>query len=209
MAISKVYIMTKSKRHGLSAYHDKRGRFLVRLFRLHGTPGVLGLLLLTAFVLFLAASQAIASGNENEEGSINTSGLPLPRFASLRTNQVNMRTGPGTRYPIEWVFIRQGVPVEITAEYEIWRRVRDNEGAEGWVHKNELSGKRMALVTGTEHELRGGQDENSAIVAHLESGAIGQLISCTNDWCKLKFGDVKGFLRKTEFWGAYINEIFD
>jgi SH3-like domain-containing protein len=139
-------------------------------------------------------------------------GLPLPRFASLRSGEVNMRTGPGTRYPIEWVYNRKQLPVEITAEYDIWRRVRDPDGNEGWVHKNELSGKRGALVIGTVpgvRELRDSPGDETPSVAHLEVGAVGQLLSCQDDWCRLKFAGVKGYLRKTNFWGAYPNENFN
>src|ERR1700722_13389157 len=105
---------------------------ILSMLRMHekGRPLFQGCALLIVAMLYMGATQAFAIENENEEGSKNTSGLPLPRFTSLRTNEVNMRTGPGTRYPIEWVYIRQGIPVEVTAEYEIWRRVRDNEGAE-------------------------------------------------------------------------------
>ncbi len=139
----------------------------------------------------------------------NLSHLTLPRFASLRSGDVNMRTGPGTRYPIEWVYTRRGLPVEIIAEYDIWRQVRDVEGSEGWVNKTELSGKRGVIVKDTLQELYKSPTTQSAIVAHLQGGAIGQLLSCTADWCKVKFDDVKGYLAKPEFWGSYPNEIVD
>ena len=149
---------------------------------------------------------AASSENENDPA---TSGLPVPRFAALRSGEVNMRTGPGTRYPIEWVFIHQGLPVEIIAEYEIWRRVREPDGTEGWVHKISLTGKRSAIVTGASRDLRHDHDDKASVVAHLEVGAIGQLISCNPEWCKLKFNGIKGYLRKKDFWGAYPNEVFD
>jgi SH3-like domain-containing protein len=123
-----------------------------------------------------------------------------------------MRTGPGTRYPIEWVYSRQGLPVEITAEYDIWRRVRDAEGTEGWVHKNEISGKRAVIVIGAAgvmHDLRDAPAGDAGIKAHLESGAIGQVSSCARDWCNVKFNGIKGYLPKSDFWGAYPAEIFD
>jgi SH3-like domain-containing protein len=162
------------------------------------------------FVLAFTLGFAHAAVNEADtEDGKGTSGLPVPRFASLRSNEVNLRTGPGTRYPIDWVFTREGLPVEITAEYDIWRRVRDPEGAEGWVHKSALTGKRMGMVTGTSRELRDSTDPQSAIVAHLEPGVVGQIQSCAKDWCKLKFDSVKGYLRKTEFWGAEPGEVFD
>jgi len=139
----------------------------------------------------------------------NTSHLTLPRFATLRSGEVNMRTGPGTRYPIEWVYSKRGLPVEVIAEYDIWRRVRDPDGSEGWVNKTELTGKRSLIVTGGLHQLHDDHDDRSPIVAHLEAGAIGQLLSCSQDWCKAKFEDVKGYLHKSEFWGAYPGETID
>ncbi|MGB9154273.1 MAG: SH3 domain-containing protein [Alphaproteobacteria bacterium] len=160
-------------------------------------------------ISLLIISLCVAAPVFAAEDIDNSSHLPLPRFAALRSGEVNMRTGPGTRYPIEWVYARRGLPVEVVAEYDIWRRVRDPEGTEGWVNKTELTGKRSAIITGATHELRDGRDDTSAIVAHLETGSIGQLVSCAQDWCKAKFGDVKGYLRKADFWGAYPNETFD
>lgn len=168
---------------------------------------MVGIFVLLALVMGAASTAAFA--NENDDESKATSGLALPRFASLRSNDVNMRTGPGTRYPIEWVLKHQGLPVEIIAEYEIWRRVRDSDGSEGWVHKSALSGKRMALIIGSMHDLRKDSDEKAAVVAHLEMGTTGQVMSCAKEWCRVKFSGIKGYIRKTDFWGAYPNEVFD
>ena len=139
----------------------------------------------------------------------NTPPAAPRHFASLRSGEVNMRTGPGTRYPIEWVYKRKGLPVEIIGEFEIWRRVRDSEGSEGWVHKSELTGRRMGVVSGTARNLLLTGDNGAAVVAHLENGAMGQILSCSPEWCRLKFDDVKGYLRKTEFWGADPDETFN
>jgi SH3-like domain-containing protein len=152
------------------------------------------------------SSKAEAGLGDEAKGS---SGLPLPRFASLRSGEVNLRTGPGTRYPIEWVLVRKGMPLEITAEYDVWRRVRDWEGAEGWVHKSSLTGKRGGVITGAQRELRESDKASSPTLAHLESGAVGEVLSCAPEWCRVRFGGIKGYLRKSEFWGAYANEIFD
>lgn len=156
------------------------------------------------FVFLLAASSASYADEVD-----NTSHLPIPRFASLRNDEVNMRTGPGFRYPIEWVYTRRGLPVEITAEYDIWRRVRDPKGTEGWISKTELTGKRSAVVTAKKVELRDGRNDQAAVLAHLEAGTIGLLVSCEKEWCKAKFDGIKGYLRKPAFWGAYADETFD
>ena len=159
--------------------------------------------------LCLMSGAAYAASEPAEEGKAVASGLPMPRFASLRSNEVNMRTGPGTRYPIEWVYKRKGLPVEILSEFEIWRRVRDSEGTEGWVHKSALVGKRTAIVTTAPRNLLQDSINGAAIAAHLENGAVGQVMSCSKDWCRLKFDGVKGYLRKSEFFGAYPNEVFN
>lgn len=162
----------------------------------------------TFFLFFLVgllvgppASIADSLGQESQ--------LPLPRFASLRSDEVNMRTGPGRRYPIEWVYKRRGLPVEITAEHDIWRRVKDPEGIEGWISRAELTGRRGAVVTGNGYALRDRKNDHSKAVAFLEPGSTGQILSCEKDWCKLRFGAAKGYLRKTSFWGAYPQEQFN
>lgn len=163
--------------------------------------------LLILFFMWALPLQAAPNESSND-GDKGISGLVVPRFASLRSGEVNMRTGPGTRYPIEWVLTHPGLPVEIIAEYEIWRRVRDADGTEGWVHKISLTGKRTAMVMGAVRELRDDRDDQANIVAHLEPGSVGQILSCNKDWCKLKFEGIKGYLRKNQIWGAYPNEVF-
>ncbi|MFA4994496.1 MAG: SH3 domain-containing protein [Bdellovibrionales bacterium] len=159
-----------------------------------------------AFLLVLFLSPPSVCAAEEVD---NTSHLPIPRFASLRSGEVNMRTGPGMRYPIDWVYTRRGLPVEITAEYDIWRRVRDPKGTEGWISKTELTGKRTAVVVGEKCELRDSRNDQAASRAHLDVGAIGQISSCGKEWCKMKFDGIRGFLRKDAFWGAYADETFD
>ncbi|MDD3183332.1 MAG: SH3 domain-containing protein [Alphaproteobacteria bacterium] len=163
--------------------------------------------LIFILVALTGTSYAQQASVPNETG-IGTTGFPLPRFASLHSNEINMRTGPGTRYPIEWVYVREGLPVEITAEFEIWRRVRDWEGSEGWVHKSTLTGKRTFIVTGSTKNIYEDADESSPVKAHIEQGAIGQLQGCTPTWCKVKLNDINGYLPKTAFWGVYADETF-
>src|SRR5579872_1021736 len=90
-------------------------------------------------ILTLLPCAALARDN-------NTSGLPVPRFVSLKSDEVNVRTGPGTRYPIQWVYRRAGLPVEVIEEYDVWRKIRDSEGTAGWVHKTMIDGKRNIMI---------------------------------------------------------------
>ena len=135
--------------------------------------------------------------------------LPLPRFVSVRAGEANMRTGPGDQYPIDWVYVRKGLPVEITAEFEHWRKVRDMDGAQGWMHKNLLSGQRSVVITGDVRTMRRDASTWSAAVARIEPGAVAELRRCDADWCEIEAGGRRGWLRRTEFWGVYPDERVD
>ncbi len=134
--------------------------------------------------------------------------LPLPRFVSLKSDEINVRVGPGTRYSISWVFRKEDYPVEIIQEFDQWREIRDHEGSIGWVHKNMLQGKRHVVVTGDVRTLRRIPDVTSPPVIRAEPGVIGQLIECKKDWCRLQIDSRKGWLPKTQIWGVYPKEEF-
>jgi SH3-like domain-containing protein len=136
-------------------------------------------------------------------------GLPLPRFASLTSNKVNVRRGPGKIYPVDWVFVRKGMPVEITAEWELWRKIRDSDGTTGWVHKSMLGGTRTAMILGDVRALYRRPDPASGALARAEAGVIGKVLSCHGEWCRLDLGAARGWLPRTEFWGVYPNEELD
>ncbi|MEM7169205.1 MAG: SH3 domain-containing protein [Pseudomonadota bacterium] len=133
-------------------------------------------------------------------------GLPLPRFVSFRASEVNLRTGPGSRYPIDWVYKRRGLPVEIIDEFETWRHIKDWQGSLGWVHQSMLQGKRTLMITGNQQLLRLSPTEDSPGLAMLEPGVIGKLLECTEGWCRIKIRGHKGWLQNGEFFGAYASE---
>lgn len=133
-------------------------------------------------------------------------GLPIPRFVSLRATQINVRVGPGRHYPIEWVFVKANYPVEITAEFDNWRKIRDIEGSEGWVHQSMLSGTRFALIQKEEIELRDKPKNDSTIIAKLAKGVIGKLLSCQGQWCRLQLTQAKGWVPKDSIWGVHNEE---
>ncbi|HEV7439066.1 MAG TPA: SH3 domain-containing protein [Methylobacterium sp.] len=148
--------------------------------------------------------------------------LPLPRYASLKTDRVNLREGPSKDHRTLWVFQRAGLPVEIVAEFETWRRIRDSEGTEGWVLHSLLSGRRTAIVIAPKGAdkaapipLRARADEGAEDEARLQGGVIGSVKSCTGSWCRLivalpgKRGDVDGYIRQDRLWGVYPNEKVD
>jgi len=132
--------------------------------------------------------------------------LPIPRFVSLRSNEVNLRTGPGTTYPVDWVFVRRGLPVEIIAEFDVWRKIRDWQGTVGWVHQSMLDGRRMARITGAERELHSEPAEAGSVVVRLAPGVIGRLLECEAKWCEIDAEGYRGWLKRDEFWGTYPDE---
>ena len=141
--------------------------------------------------------------------ALAATGLPLPRYVSLRASEVNVRTGPGVRYPVDWVFHRHGLPVEIVAEFDTWRKIRDAEGAEGWVHRSLLSGKRTILVTGKVRTLYRRPSMTAKAVAKAEANVVGKLVDCPekSEWCRVDVGAYEGWLKRSNFWGVYPNEI--
>lgn len=143
-------------------------------------------------------------GSESDEprGPAGRTNLPLPRFASLRAAQVNARTGPGVRYPIDWVFQRRNMPVEITAEFENWRKIRDDQGSEGWVHRQMLSGKRSVIVTGAIQTLRRQPDAGSPAVARLAPGVVAPVMECNGEWCRVEASGFRGWLPRAGTWGT-------
>jgi SH3-like domain-containing protein len=153
-----------------------------------------------------APEPAPAAPAEPMKGS--ATGNPLPRFAALRTDEVNLRRGPGTRYPIDWLYKRRDLPVEIEREFEVWRLIADPDGVKGWVHQATLTGRRTFIVTGTERVLRRDANDTSAPVARLKAGVIGHIRSCDagSDWCQMQVGEYRGYLKRDEFWGTLPNE---
>jgi len=161
--------------------------------------------------LALLATLACAAAKAAPNGSVT--GLPLPRYASLKTDRVNLREGPSKEHATIWVFQRAGLPVEITAEFEIWRKVRDAEGAEGWVLHSLLSGRRTALVApgkkGQDFQIHGKPLPGADVAATLQSGVIVNVKSCDGSWC-LVYGDgFKGYIEQVALWGVYPNEKVD
>jgi SH3-like domain-containing protein len=134
------------------------------------------------------------------------SGLKLPRFVSLHADEVNVRAGPGVRYPVKWVFVRRRLPVEITAEFETWRKIRDSSGAEGWVHRAMLSGRRSIVVVDKQTTMRRLPKTDSPAIARLNPGIVAQIERCDPVWCSVETQGYDGWIRRDDVWGLYKNE---
>lgn len=169
--------------------------------------------------LGVALGLALAAGSAHvaaEDGAAQaatgtTSGLRVPRFVSLKSDKVNVRRGPSTDQSIVWVFSRAGLPVEIIAESENWRRVRDSEGADGWVFHSLLSGRRTVLVSPwdkgqTAVALHASPSTGSRAVAQLQSGVLGNVVECDGEWCELTVDEYSGYVEQDKLWGVYRGE---
>ena len=162
---------------------------------------------ITIAVNLIDISSKSSSLSGNKIGQTTTA-KRLPRFVSLRANIVNLRTGPGVRYPVDWVYERKYLPTEIIAEFENWRKVRDVQGTQGWIHQSMLSSRRMFIVVSKIRILRKKDQSKSRAVAKLATNVIGELKRCpiSSGWCEVLVHGYKGWLRRVDFWGVYANE---
>jgi SH3-like domain-containing protein len=175
-----------------------------------------GWLAATILAICLGGSAALATTPDGQVGKV--SGLQVPRYVSLKTDRVNLREGPSKDHRTAWVFQRAGLPVEITAEFEVWRRIRDAAGTEGWVLHSLLSGRRTALVmpwakSSEPLPLLDRQDDKGNIVAQLQPNVITSVKACAEGWCRVVIAqpgrDITGFIRQDRLWGVYPNEKVD
>lgn len=163
---------------------------------------------LAVLALLCLAALSPLSAFADQTGTVTK--LPLPRFASLKTDRVNLREGPSKDHATKWVYQRAGLPVEITAEFEIWRRIRDSEGVDGWVLHSLLSGRRTALVTptrkGESSKLYTRPSGGSDLAATLQSGVLVNLRKCDGAWCQVDGDGFKGYIEQIKLWGVYPDE---
>ncbi len=135
--------------------------------------------------------------------------LPVPRFVTLSVDEVNVRTGPALKYPIKFIIRKDGLPVEIVREFDVWRQIRDVDGDGGWVHKSMLSGRRAVIIRGKQNQtLLKKPDDGSRPVVKLEPGVIASLGKCKGGWCDLKVQGYNGWIKRDNVWGVYPDEKF-
>ncbi len=183
------------------------------MFRLPLNQGRAHLFFLALIALFSSVSSTPLLAQDNP------SGLPLPRFVTTRSSPINVRVGPGTKYDIAWNFLVSGVPVEIVQEFDTWRKIRDIEGDEGWVHQSLLAGARAGyatpLVANGEVVMHASRADDAAARAQLAAGVRVAISECDGSWCQVSAGQpgerasYSGWVHQEEIWGVYPDEEFD
>ncbi len=163
-----------------------------------------------------ASATAGAQGNTKSGKSdqprqeTGPSGLPVPRFVSLKRSKVNVRRGPSSEHKLAWIFRLKGLPVEIVAEFENWRRVRDSDGQEGWIYHSMLAGTRTVTIApwrkGLAVPMMNSPQQSAGVVANVSAGAVGNVEKCTGNWCQVKLGSYEGWINQSMLWGVYPNE---
>lgn len=159
-------------------------------------------------VLSLIFGLSLAGGVAAEQRGPVTN-LPMPRFVSMKADEGNIRRGPSLSHKIDWVLKHKDTPLQIVGEYGHWRRVKDVDGQGGWMHFRLLSGVRTVLFTGEKTPLRRKAYDGAEALAFAEAGVIARLGECQLDWCKVRHGNLRGWVRKSEIWGVFKNEIRD
>lgn len=133
--------------------------------------------------------------------------LPIPRFVSIKSAEVNTRAGPGNNYPIKWVMIKRDLPVEIVEEFEHWRKIRDISGDEGWVHGAMLSGNRSGIILDKVWDIKAKAETTSKTVATVEKGVVVTLKKCDTEQCEISIGRLSGYIPRAAIWGLYNGEL--
>ena len=163
-------------------------------------------------LIILAAGPGTATAQPQQPLG-TASGLPVPRFVSVKADKLNVHIGPAKNYEVKWVYQRAGLPVEITAEFENWRRIRDSDGAEGWVYHSLLSGRRTGVVIAKSKDelvaVRAKADLKSAVTAQLQPGVLATVKHCGGNWCRVTSREFDGYIPQERLWGVYPGEKVD
>ncbi|NVJ98736.1 MAG: hypothetical protein HWE25_11320 [Alphaproteobacteria bacterium] len=164
------------------------------------------MLRILSILVFLGAISMGEAHVSAQPARVGASGQPIPRLISLAASKAYMRTGPGRQYPIEWVYRRSHLPLEVVDEHGAWRQVRDHEGITGWMHVSLLSPRRTAIIIGETRKLYAEPDPSSRLRITAEPSVVGEISRCEGIWCKLEIDDTEGWIERRYIWGVYPNE---
>jgi SH3-like domain-containing protein len=137
-------------------------------------------------------------------------GLDIPRFVSLKSNDINLRVGPSTNYPINIKYLTKNLPVEVIDEFDVWRKIKDYKNNYGWLHKSLIKGNRFVLTNEKKNlGLNIYNRPNSKIIGIIKKNNILELNKCLKDWCNISYNNFSGWIKKENIWGVYEKEIYN
>lgn len=170
------------------------------------SASIFGMILCVGLLMAMTVAPMRAAGAQETKLVVQGSGLPVPRFVTLKSDTVNMRVGPGREYPLSWVYKKKNLPVKVIAEFDVWRKIIDHEGTTGWVHSQLVTLKRYALIQSRLTKLYRKADFDSPVVAVADKGVIVELQICEAQWCRIATQDLRAFVRREDIWGILENE---
>jgi len=172
-------------------------------YRGHQSSVALGAAANLALCLLALTLLAGCGRKEGETERVTPSGLPVPRYVTIKFDPVNARAGPGDDHKLLWVYHAKGLPVQVVAETADWRRICDPDGSLSWVHKRSVDGRRAAMrLQAAPLALHTGPRDSAAVVAYLAPRAVAQLDKCQKGWCRLQAGQAEGWTEQDQVWGA-------
>ena len=155
-------------------------------------------------IIFIISLNNISIANVGNE-----TGLEIPRFISLKSDNTNIRIGPSKNYPIVIKFIQKNYPLKVIDEYDEWRKVKDFKNNTGWVHKSLISGKRSGLILSNNNQaIKALNTINGKVIGLIGEGNIVSINKCDIDWCFVSFMSYKGWVNKKNIWGVKQNETY-
>lgn len=170
----------------------------------------LALLLSFAIGLWATAGTLPAKAQSVDADSVGkTTGLPIPRFVSIRADKANLRVGPGSDYPILWRLMRAGMPAQVVDEEGQWREIVLHDGERGWLFAPLFSGARTLYVTLARAPIRKAPDPRADIVALAAETVVLRVQECRPEWCEVRKGDIEGWIARTMVWGVFDGEVFE
>ena len=170
------------------------------------SASIFGMILCVGLLMAMTVAPMRSAGAQETKLVVQGSGLPVPRFVTLKSDTVNMRVGPGREYPLSWVYKKKNLPVKVIAEFDVWRKIIDHEGTTGWVHSQLVTLKRYALIQSRLTKLYRKADFDSPVVAVADKGVIVELQICEAQWCRIATQDLRAFVRREDIWGILENE---
>ena len=167
--------------------------------------------LFCAMILVLSVFGATAIGvaeAQEARNAIKGTGHPLPRFMTLKSNKVFMRTGPSLQHPPIYIYQRRGMPMKVLREFYVWREVVDIDGTRGWIHATNLLLKRRGMIIGADANIMAAASTDAPIVAQAEKGVVVALLTCEGAWCRITHSDLRGWIERRHLWGVFDDEDF-